>query len=380
MTLLAALLQVHTSDLIRRGEEPRPQQSEANFTHRHRQRYAAAQAAAVRLAIGRSPPGAPTPTRYNTRQAAKTSARAYSQAVPAGEANSSLMQTMLLRVLCILAAMVMGSAGAAAAEAAASFKRGVAIGVDHPSVSNLSALVGVASWGYNWGVTSNLSDPASPWLANGLEFIPMVWDDRHLLSNGSWASAGTTQFSNASALLGFNEPNFPDQANMSPQQASQAWPSVEKLAAANSVPIVVSPAMNFNKVDPIGWLDEFFALCSHCRIDAIALHSYTCYWSFLAGHLDKYRKYNRPLWLTEFACADSSERKNQTGQMAYMKEVIPHLEADPQIYRYAWFSHDFALGPPGQNEASLVRDGSLTALGQLYGSLAGAKLPPQWQP
>lgn len=31
-------------------------------------------------------------------------------------------------------------------------------------------------------------------------------------------------------LLTFNEPNFSDQSNMSPQQAADAWPQVEAVA------------------------------------------------------------------------------------------------------------------------------------------------------
>eukprot|EP01043_Picozoa_sp_COSAG02_P018581 COSAG02_NODE_871_length_16337_cov_7.124276_8_plen_952_part_00 len=262
------------------------------------------------------------------------------------------------------------------AATATSFKRGAAIGDDHPSARNISALADCVSWGYNWG-SSYSAHQASAW--DNMEYIPMVWNDRHFADNGSWIGPATAKFNHSQALLGYNEPNFREQSNMTPEQASAAWRSVESLATENHIPIVVSPAMNFNdNHDPIAWLDEFFLRCRGCRVDAIAVHSYTCYWDYLAHHLSLYKKYDKPLWLTEFACADSPERKGEVGQMEYMREVIPHLESDPQVYRYAWFSHDFELGPPGENAASLVRDGGLTPLGQLYGSFAGSALPSPW--
>ena len=51
-------------------------------------------------------------------------------------------------------------------------------------------------------------------------------------------------------------------------------------------------------------LDQFFAACDGCKVDAIALHSYTCKWEWLKSHIDLYRKYNKPIWLTEFMCAE----------------------------------------------------------------------------
>lgn len=89
-------------------------------------------------------------------------------------------------------------------------------------------------------------------------------------------------------------------------------------------------------------------------------------------------KYGKPLWLTEFACADSTERKNMSGQMQYMAEAVPQLEADPTVARYAWFSYNFELGPSGINEASLLTDGRLNALGELYYSFWGNATVPEW--
>ena len=127
-------------------------------------------------------------------------------------------------------------------------------------------------------------------------------------------------------------------------------------------------ATNPSPTNPVEWLDAFFALCSGCRVDAIAIHSYTCYWQYLNDHLNLYRKYNKPLWLTEFACEDSAERKHQAGQMEYMRESVPHLEAATDVYRYAWFGQG---GVVAGMENDLLTNGTTNALGQLYYELAG---------
>ena len=258
-------------------------------------------------------------------------------------------------------------------------KRGIAAAQLSPA--QLQALSSTVRWGYSWEVAptdaSGQAPGAASWATAGIEFVPMAWGSGAIgaLAAGiCQAATGPTL-----ALLGFNEPNFPDQSNLTPDAAAELWPSLEEAATDAGVPVLVGPAMNFNDVDPIVWLDAFFAACTGCRVDAIAVHSYTCYWSYLSNHLDLYRKYNRPLWLTEFACADSVERKSAAGQMEYMEEVIPALEADPDVARYAWFSYDFQLGPAGTNEASLLSaDGTLNELGRKYHSIGGNTTTPDW--
>ena len=50
-----------------------------------------------------------------------------------------------------------------------------------------------------------------------------------------------------------------------------------------------------------------------------------------------------------------------------MRAAIPYLEGNPRVFRYSWFSAD-----PIPNAKLVGSDGSPTALGQVYISLAGA--------
>ena len=69
-------------------------------------------------------------------------------------------------------------------------------------------------------------------------------------------------------LLGFNEPDSVDQADLSPTQAANLWP---RLMATGLVLGSPAPA-----VPSDGWLARFMALVAqrHLRVDFIALHFY----------------------------------------------------------------------------------------------------------
>ncbi|CAE7368861.1 asl1 [Symbiodinium necroappetens] len=123
---------------------------------------------------------------------------------------------------------------------------------------------------------------------------------------------------------------FALQANLSPAKAAELWPSLEELARNASIDYLVSPAVNFAEYDPIVWLHDFFEECQGCKVDAVAFHTYTCHGKYLKDHIELYKVFGKPLWLTEFACSEaaSPERLPAEGQMAFMREAIPLLEQE----------------------------------------------------
>jgi hypothetical protein len=171
-------------------------------------------------------------------------------------------------------------------------------------------------------------------------------------------------------LLGFNEPNFQAQSNLTPQQAAADWPMVEAQASATGAAIV-SPAVNFcgpaaqcNGTDPYQYLKDFFAACPGCKVDYLAVHWYNCDLPSLQAYLEGgttlqgFVQFGKPIWLTEFSCGGGSTVAQQE---AYMKVAIPYLESNPHVFRYAWFS-----AAPIPNAQLINADGSPTALGQVY--------------
>jgi hypothetical protein len=217
------------------------------------------------------------------------------------------------------------------------------------------------TWWYDWGLTPNGVPPGGP------EFVPMIW-------NASYTEADlqTKVSVNAKYLLTFNEPNFGNQANLTPQQAAAAWPTLQSFAQGRGIPIV-SPAVNYcggncNETDPFVWLTDFFAACSQCEVDFIAVHSYVCNTLYsLQPLLQRFEStYHKPLWLTEFSCMDGSLPATAANEAAYMKTAVAALEADPMVFRYAWFTSRY-----NANTAInlLAGPGQLTTLGQEYAGL-----------
>ena len=247
---------------------------------------------------------------------------------------------------------------------ASACKRGIAANATPSSALAPTASLPGVWWWYNWS-NKGAAPPA------GVEFAPMIW--------GSGAPGGPIP-AGAKYLLGFNEPNFKSQANLTAQQAAADWPQVEALAKAASIPIV-SPAVNFcgsasnssgcsdpSVTDPYTYLKDFFAACTGCEVDAVAVHWYNCDLPSLQGYIEGntsglqgFVQFGKPIWLTEFSC-DSTH--SVADQKAYMQAAVPWLENNAHIFRYSWFSASNIPNALLQNT-----DGTLTDLGTTYVSL-----------
>jgi hypothetical protein len=244
-------------------------------------------------------------------------------------------------------------------------KRGLAYG--HHSVADLQVLSPGVSWWYNWDFRPDQDLRAGAYRDAGVEYAPMIWG-----AKSDRTAAKTSIPDDARVLLGFNEPNFGAQANLSARAAADLWPELEAIADAKNLRLV-SPAVNFcggdcQDTDPFHYLDAFFAACTGCRVDAVAMHIYVgCSPSgdnqaeWLINHVETYKKrFPQPLWLTEFAC-DSA--KTDAEQQAFLEDAVAYLEAEPRVERYAWFS---GRATNVAHVDLLGNSGELTALGKAY--------------
>jgi hypothetical protein len=263
-----------------------------------------------------------------------------------------------------------GAAGAGGADRTAC-KRGVAYG--HHSEADMAALSPGIAWWYNWATAPDAGVAGGAYRTLGVEYVTMVW-------GGSFDIDTVVAEipSDVRTLLGFNEPNFYSQANLSAAAAAALWPDVEQIADSLGLALV-SPAVNYcgggcHDTDPMNYLDDFFAACPGCRVDAIAIHIYVgCNASganhaqWLIDHVESYKaRFTQPLWLTEFACDDAATPEEQR---QFMVDAVTYLEAEPRIARYAWFSGRADNVP---NVDLLGGDGELTVLGTEYVSLPHA--------
>ena len=56
------------------------------------------------------------------------------------------------------------------------------------------------------------------------------------------------------------------------------------------------------------------------------------------GYIENARKYNKPIWITEFASWDyNNPVQNVNDQMKYLAGTVNFLEREPNIFRYSWF-------------------------------------------
>lgn len=248
-----------------------------------------------------------------------------------------------------------------------SYKRGVAHG--YHSVKDMENFSPYISWWYNWAASPE-STIRQTYSNYNVDFTPMAWNASGIGDVKNWVDRDTM----VKYILGFNEPNFKSQANMTPSQAASKWPLLQKIATDNNLKIV-SPAVNYcgecvsengtTYYNPFDYLDDFFDACNDCQVDYVGLHWYGG-GNTIMDYIETGRKYNKPIWVTEFAAWDGSV-KNIGDQKKYLAGTVNFLERDPDVYRYSWF---IGRRSDGLNSNPFIDlygdDGMFTELGQLY--------------
>lgn len=241
-----------------------------------------------------------------------------------------------------------------------SFKRGV--GYNTLLTGDVQSLSPGLSWVYNWGQSGSGNDAA--FKEFGVDFIPMAWNG----INESAIRNLLTTHPEIKYILGFNEPNFKAQANMSPTTAAARWPALQAIADEFKLTIV-GPALNYSPdapyQDPFKWYDEFFAACPTCRVDHIAFHLYMSSASAVKSSIDRLKKYGKPIWLTEFCAWDVNTTVDS--QQRFLFETLDYLETDPDVYRYAWFKdRGWGGGHPFMQLLDKSNEGVLLPLGEIF--------------
>lgn len=237
------------------------------------------------------------------------------------------------------------------------------------------------TWYYNWGNTPNRGLEDGVLNYEGIEYVPMCWNTNY---NADAIREYCKNHPNTKYLLGFNEPNFTAQANMTPQQAADAWPAVQALAKELGLKLV-APALNYSPNAPYNqptkWMDEFVALVGLDAFDYTAVHNYggLGVMKTIAG--DFHDKYGKDVWVTEFCLwpneGKAGDKVAPEAQMASMAESVEWLETTPWIYRYAWFKAIGANNSSSGPNYGLVektsgggpQDWHLTPQGFLYTTL-----------
>ncbi|MBN9296334.1 MAG: hypothetical protein J0I41_04940 [Filimonas sp.] len=217
-------------------------------------------------------------------------------------------------------------------------------------------------WFYTWG----LSVPFEQAPQN-CEFEPMFWSKASVTDANIALAKQMKDQGRAKYILGFNEPDLSDQANMTVDDALALWPQLESIGLPLGSPAASWPTRQ--------WIYDFMdkAIAQKRRVDFICVHMYvgTDENSFVQVLQDLYNKYKLPIWITEFAtCANNAVTKSDnpyTPEMvlAFMQRLLPKLEALSFVQRYSWFSASTSSARLWSS--SLVDPfGNLTELGKWY--------------
>ena len=182
------------------------------------------------------------------------------------------------------------------------------------------------SWYYNW-----TPEPNCPKDEN-VAFIPMIWSEKYLVDNNYEKYLVPLIGSDYEALLGYNEPNWLGQAEMTVDEALQYWPMLEETGLRLGSPATTGRS-------GLDWTIEFIkgAKSRGYRIDFLALHWYGDCSSTegLKDFLDYYDAFGMPMWLTEWSCY----KQDMATNTSFLKKIMPVLESYEKLERYAWYSN-----------------------------------------
>lgn len=180
-------------------------------------------------------------------------------------------------------------------------------------------------WQYDWDnvATSGLN----------IEYVPM----RHNLDWNSYSNINNKQGS--THVLGFNEPDRPDQADMSISQALEQWPNLLASGLRLGSPCPSDAAAG------LGWLYEFIDSCDarNYRVDFVAVHWYkggqnaSQFYNWLKQVHERTR---RPVWITEWNnganwTSETHGKPTYQEQAQTIGEMIRMMDSASFVERYS---------------------------------------------
>jgi hypothetical protein len=169
-------------------------------------------------------------------------------------------------------------------------------------------------------------------VANAKDVLPFLTD---IISNKGQP---------VTALLGFNEPEIPDQANMAVEDGIRLWREVCLPARQKWGLRLGSPGISSDLARSGPWLDAFLGgLGEGERPNFLVCHWYGRRWADMRWFLEEcYRRWGLRMWVNEFACSSMGSAEGEVGEeevVAFLREALPWLDAWEGVERYAYFGN-----------------------------------------
>ncbi|KAF2402388.1 hypothetical protein EJ06DRAFT_462760, partial [Trichodelitschia bisporula] len=184
------------------------------------------------------------------------------------------------------------------------------------------------SWAFNWEAQPKGTIPS------GFEYVPTLHDTTSVFTSVWDQDVKAALASGSKHLMGVNEPDYSGGANLSPEGAAAAHKTY--LQKYGSQAKLGSPSVT-NGGAPMGldYLGKFLMACSDCQIDFVQIHWYNdaSLVDDFKNHIQQaYKLSNKPIWLTEFGATGSDAAVD-----AFLREVLPWLDSQSYVERYAYF-------------------------------------------
>ena len=163
----------------------------------------------------------------------------------------------------------------------------------------------------------------------------------------------------ARTLLCLNEPDHPEQANLTPEQAADiwrlhCWPQKMQRGIRLGAPAIT------NGPQGLPWLQRFLDLTRNVPPDFVTAHWYGTDGNDFIRHVQRVRDISqKPVWVTELA----HTRDNIHDQRGLMQQVRQWMDSQWWLERYAWFSYSRYDHNVLNNASRLLnRNGEMTDL------------------
>jgi len=222
-------------------------------------------------------------------------------------------------------------------------------------------------WYYTW------SPWAIPYAPSSLEFVPMFWSSTQLSDFQSQVNPMTIEQKGIKNILGMNEPDQTGEANLNAGQGAAMWKEyLEPLKTAIPSVRLGSPATT-NAPNGKQWMYDFFGACGGgCSVDFVALHWYGLdnATDFIAHVTDYYNAFQRPIWVTEWACenyGDPSLGQCSDDQITeFLSATQSWMDKTDYVERYAWLGATSNIAGVNPENDLIGSNGQVTSLGKQY--------------
>jgi len=181
------------------------------------------------------------------------------------------------------------------------------------------------SWVYNWASSTST-------VPSNLEYVPVLWG-----MGSQFTSVWNAYAAGASHLMSFNEPDYYGQADLSVSAAVAGYMQYMQPFAGEKQ--IGAPAVtNGGGSMGLTYLGNFI---SGLKQAGGIWHFCCVHWYDSASNIDYFKSFlqdasttceGKPIWLTEFGASGSTDQ-----QTTFLETVLPWLDSQPFIARYAYF-------------------------------------------